>query len=178
MQNLQCLLCLVFDAFTFRIIIYRCLKHYIRFSRILHGLTSAKLPWCAKLGGRWELFIPFVFVQRHRLAQLLSWSRVFPLLYFFLFRQQKIPLYGRTFPSWRGWPWPTSLVSSGQAGQSYGYSHVFFSLLPLISISKFYSPVHTSGVLWLRDSRSTCRAATSQTVSSTLATLGLFCKRS
>ena len=54
----------------------------------------------------------------------------------------------------------------------------FFLLLPLILISKFYSPVHTSGVLWLRDSRSTCRAATSQTVSSTLATLGLFCKRS
>ena len=119
-----------------------------------------------------------VFVQRHRLAQLLSWSPVFPLLYFFLFRQQKIPLYGRTFPSWRGWPWLTSLVSSGQAGQSYGYSHVFFSLLPLISISKFYSPVHTSGVLRLRDSRWTCRAATSQTVSSTLASLGLFCKRS
>ena len=57
MQNLQCLLCLVFDAFTFRIIIYRCPKHYIRFSRILHGLTSAKLPWCAKLGGSWELFL-------------------------------------------------------------------------------------------------------------------------
>ena len=58
------------------------------------------------------------------------------------------------------------------------YLSTFFLLLPLISLSKFYSPVHTSGVLWLRDSRSTCRAATSQTVRSTLATLGLFCKRS
>ena len=117
-----------------------------------------------------------VFVQRHRLAQLLSWSRVFPLLYFCQAAEDPT--------LWKDFPVLTRMTLVNFLGfirTSRSVIWLFtriFSLLPLISISKFYSPVHTSGVLRLRDSRWTCRAATSQTVSSTLATLGLFCKRS
>ena len=79
----------------------------------------------------------FCFCAETQIGTIVVMVASFPPALFFLFRQQKIPLYGRTFPSWRGWPWLTSLVSSGQAGQSYGYSHVFFPFFPWFQYQSF-----------------------------------------
>ena len=104
------------DELTINILHSQCLAENVPMSAFFSGKT--KRFWCKRFDKDHVCrLILFFFVQRYNFGEVIVNEGLdfLPTLIFRI-RQQKIPLYGRTFPCQQGWPWLTFLVLWGQAG--------------------------------------------------------------